>query len=254
MIVEILMYADNLSLSVAEALLRTQHPKGERPRFEVERPHAVIALSREAGAQGETVAREVGRQLGCPVYGHEVVNKVAEELRQPAAQLQRMDERPTFWIEDWVNGFYGPRNLVSMDVYVKYMIATIRGLAELGRCVFVGRGAPFTLPAENTLRVRLIADRPHRIRTVQALRHLSESEAAAWIDHTEAERTAFARRNFKLDPADPHLYDLVLSTSRMPVADCAELIVAALSRLETRVAGHPKPGAEAPRAVGHTSR
>ena len=108
------MNVPNLSLSVAEALLRTQHPKGKQlGAGEAERAHAVIAVSREVGALGETVARELGRRLGCPVYSREIVEKIAEELRQPASQLQRMDERPTFWIEDWVNGFTGHHNVIA---------------------------------------------------------------------------------------------------------------------------------------------
>ncbi len=101
----------------------------------------MIAIGREVGAGGETVAREVGRRLCCPVYGREIVDKVAEELRQPPSVVERLDERPTFWIEDWMAGMPGSEPFVTMDTYIKYLFATMRGLAEVGRCVIVGRGA-----------------------------------------------------------------------------------------------------------------
>ncbi len=135
------MNVHNLSLSVAEALLRTQHPKGTRAGDESEGPHASIAISREVGALGETIGRAVGRRLGWPVYGRELVDKIAAALHQPAAQLHRLDERPTFWIEDWLSAMPGTARHVSMDTYVKFLVATIHGLARMGRCVFVGRGA-----------------------------------------------------------------------------------------------------------------
>jgi cytidylate kinase len=227
----------DLSLTVAETLLRTQRPRGHRPApGSSELPHAVIAVSREVGALGETVAREVGQRLGCPVYGREIVDKVAEELRQPASVLHRLDERPTFWIEDWMSGMPGQEKLVGMDTYVKYLLATMRGLAQVERCVIVGRGAARILTADHTLRVRLIADRRDRIKNVQRLRHLDARAAEEWLERTEHERTLYMRRNFNVDPADPHLHDLLLNTSRLSVAECADVIVRAFAQFECRVA------------------
>lgn len=230
------MSLHDLSLTVAEALLRTQRPRGREQSSEAYAPtHAVIAVSREAGAGGESVAREVGHRLGCPVYGHEIVDKVADELRQPPSALERLDERPTFWIEDWMSGMPGSEPFVTMDTYLKYLFATVRGLAEVGRCVIIGRGAARMLPADRTLRVRLIAERTHRIRTVQRLRQLSEHAAIEWLDRTENERTLFMRRNFGVDPADPHLYDLMLNTSRLSITECADVIAQTFAQFETRV-------------------
>ena len=238
--------AHDLSLAVAEALLRTVRLRGRRSTTEAaEQRHAVIAVSREAGAGGETVAREVGRRLGCPVYGQEIVEKVAEELRQPASVLQRLDERPTYWIEDWVMGMPGEKPAVSMDTYMKYLFATMRGLAEVERSVLVGRGSVHMLPANRTLRVRLIAKRHDRIKTVQHLRHLNEHAAEEWLDRTEHERTLFVRRNFGVEPGDPHLYDLLLNTSRLSIAECADMVAQAFAQFEARVMGCA-PGTPAP--------
>jgi cytidylate kinase len=230
------MHVDNLSLSVAEALLRSFHPEHRRAADElVERRHGVIAISRESGAQGETVAREVGQRLGCPVYNREIVETVAATLRRPVAELRRFDERPTFWVEDWATGL-GRQAAIGADTYVKYLMATVRGMAEMGPCVLVGRGAARILAPETTLRVRLIADRADRIKVAQDLHHLSRPEAVEWLDRTEQERTAFIRRNFSVDPAEPHLYDLILNTSHLAVGECAEIIVEAFVHLESRIA------------------
>jgi hypothetical protein len=42
---------------------------------------STIAITREAGARGKTVAEEIGRQLGWPVYERELIEKTAEHLR-----------------------------------------------------------------------------------------------------------------------------------------------------------------------------
>jgi hypothetical protein len=223
-------------LSVAEALLKSQRPRAHGTGTREAVPaHATIAISREVGALGETVAAEVGRRLDCRVYGREIVDKIAAELRQPVALLRRMDERPIHWVEDWIGSFGGPYNRVGMDTYINYLIATIRAVAEMERCVIVGRGAPFFLRPEYTLRVRLIADRADRIKVVESRRHVSEAEAIRWMEQTENERSTFARRNFGIDPADPHFYDLLLNSSRMTVAECAEHIVQGFAHREFKI-------------------
>jgi cytidylate kinase len=232
------MMPKNLSLSITEALLRAQS-KEEKARAQyAERPNYRISISREVGALGETVAREVGRRLGCPVYDREIVEKIAEELRQPASALQQLDERPVHWVEDWVRGLTLGQPLVSPDAYLHYLIATIRGMAEVGRCVIVGRGSTWILPPQSTLRVRLVADLPDRIKAVEKRRNLSEREAAAWLRGTETERTEFLRKHFGIDPADPHHYDVVLNSSRLSVTESADVIVQTFLCLEARAGTH----------------
>jgi cytidylate kinase len=225
------MNVPDLSLSVTHALLRTHGAKqgGEKtpPR------HLVIAISREAGALGSTIAREIGRRLECPVYDRNIVEKVAEELGTPVSELRRFDEMPTFWVEDWLSGMIR-QNTVSADTFFRHLVAAIRGLAEVGRCVIVGRGSPRVLPLEQTLRVRLIGDRPDRIATIREQRQCTEREAAEWVDRIEKERNEFLQRRLNFDPTDPHQFDLVVNTSRLSIHESAEVIIQAFLRMETR--------------------
>jgi cytidylate kinase len=124
---------------------------------------------------------------------------------------------------------------VSADTYVRYLIATVRGMAAAGRCVVIGRGAAHVLPAETTLRVRLVGERADRIRTVERLHHLAEREAERWLERTEQERSEFVRRHLGIDTADPHYYDLILNSSRFSDDECAETIVQTFARFETRI-------------------
>jgi cytidylate kinase len=72
------------------------------------------------------------------------------------------------------------------------------------------------------------------VANLQRLEKLSEKEAARLEEKTSRERHDFVKRHFGKDVGDPHLYDLVLNTSRLSADDCAELIVAALQRLQAR--------------------
>ncbi len=233
------MHVEPLSLSVAEALIRAQSPKGEASRAEPPRGHRLcIAVSREVGALGESVARELGRRLGWPVFDREIVEKIAQELHQPTAALRAVDERPTLWVEDWFSAF-GRQRVISADTYVKYLVATMHGLAATGHCIIVGRGAARILPPDHALRVRVVANRADRLRVICQRRHCNEPAAAEWMAQTEHERNEFMRRYFGADATDVHHYDLIVNTSRYSVPEAADLIAHAAQRLEVRnTTGH----------------
>ena len=91
------------------------------------------------------------------------------------------------------------------------------------------------LPPETTLRVRLVAPLKLRIaRTAKDL-GLDEREAKQKVESTDLQRCEFVRQHFHKDPEDVTLYDLTINTSRFSVGESAELIVAALERLQLSV-------------------
>jgi cytidylate kinase len=208
------------------------------------RPPFSIAISREAGALGHTVAGGVGHRLGWPVYDREILDKIGEDMRRPPRHLQAVDEQPGSWLEEVLAGL-ASQSSVSADRYLKYLIGAVRGLGQIGRCVIVGRGATFILPAESTLRVRLVASAEDRARVIAERLHLGLREAAAWAERTERQRGEFVRRAFGRDVTDPHHHDLALNMSRLSVEEAAEVIVEVLRRWEGR------SGSAAPEAAAH---
>jgi cytidylate kinase len=229
-----LSYHD-LSLSLVQALLRShaEEPgKGAGVQPEPPPPFS-ITISREAGALGNSVAMAVGKRLNWPVYDKEILDKIGEEMRRPPRHLEAVDERPGNWLEECLSGLLSEYH-VGTDAYIKYLIGTVRGLGAVGRCVIVGRGANYILPAATTLRVRLIASMEDRIRAMTSRLRLSETEAAAWIHKTERQRLEFVKRYFRRDVTDPHDYDLVLNMSRVSIEDGADVIIQMLRQFEAR--------------------
>jgi cytidylate kinase len=84
------------------------------------------------------------------------------------------------------------------------------------------------------LRVRLVGPREERIHRVRDRLGVSRAEAARWVERTDHDRARFVRDHFHKDPADPAGYDLVLNSSRFSAVECAELILDALWRFQTR--------------------
>ena len=218
------MTSINLSLDVAKALIESAARTQAEPYGKEKAPSVTVTISREVGAQGTPVAREVGRLLAWPVYDQEVIDLVAEKLKRPSFLLRRLDERPATWL-DRVIGDIANDYKISPSAYLTYLISVVRGLGKIGHCVIVGRGASHILPPESTLRVRLVAAPADRARVVHERTGLDIKEAARWAEQAEHARVEFVRHNFGVDTADPHRYDLVLNTSRLSVVSCARIVV-----------------------------
>ena len=226
---------------VSEALMRAFNHwerSGAKSRGHLpgDQPKAYsVAISRQTGARGNTIAREVGQQLGWLVYDHELLERIAQEMKVRVSLLESIDERRVNWLEEQVEAFsHVP--YVSENAYCRHLVQTVLSLGLHGECIILGRGANFILPARTTLRVRLVAGLEDRIGVMAQEFGISSHEAARLVRETDRQRAAFIREHFHQDVADPLHYDLVLNTSRLTVAECAHLIVSALRKEDRRAA------------------
>ncbi len=204
-------------------------------------PAFTIAISREAGAHGPQVARAVGERLGWPVYDREILQVIAAEMGLRATLLESVDERRKGWLRACLESFTATPP-VTESAYARHLVETLLALAAHGGCVIVGRGAAQVLPAETTLRVRLVAPAGERVEAIRQRFGIPSDEAARWVERTDRERVAFVKDHFRKDAADPRGYDLVLNSARFSVAQCAGLVVEALQPLRSRApARTPEP-------------
>src|SRR5262245_18772594 len=130
-----------------EAAVRAQHHWQARRELEKRSPSTgvTIALSREAGVLGTSVAQELGRLLGWPVYDHELVQMIAEEMGLRVTLLESVDERHRGWLNEAMEQFMSVPN-VSESTYVRHLVETILSLGTHGECVVVEHGAAQILP------------------------------------------------------------------------------------------------------------
>jgi cytidylate kinase len=206
-----------------------------RPNVGPPRHHALtIALSREAGTQETAVGQEVGKRLGWPVYDHELLERIARDMRLRQRLLESVDEKEVGWLQETFQILLAVPH-ASESAYVHCLIKTVLALGLHGECVIIGRGAAFILPAATTLRVRLIAPLEDRSAMITQRLGVPHKEATRQVEVLDRERNAFVQHHFFRDPADPRNYDLVLNCTRFGVVGSAKLIVDALDCLQTRV-------------------
>ena len=193
-----------------------------------------VALSREAGTQGTAVGHEVGTRLGWPVYDHELLERISKDMGVRTSLLESIDEQRISWLREAFESLFTVP-IVSDLAYVHHLAKTILALGAEGKCIIVGRGSAFILPAETTLRVHLMAPREARLVMLGQLRGISHEEAARQLDTIDRERQRFVREYFHKDPSDLRHFHLVLDVARFGVSGCAELIVAALDCLKGQI-------------------
>jgi cytidylate kinase len=185
-----------------------------------------IALSREAGARGSTIARRVGRKLGWQVYDQELIEYMAQEASVSQGVLDALAATPADWAEARLQQLIRDR-AVSEHPTIVNLARVVLALGAQGHAVLIGRGAGCILPRETTLNVRIVSPLHERIAYMGQWLRLTVEEATERVRLRDERRREFIAANFHRDPNDVHQYDVILNSSLLGEDVCAELIAQA---------------------------
>jgi cytidylate kinase len=206
---------------------------------------AVITISREPGSLGEEVAARVAGRLGFMLVDRARLSQVWSEVDLDEADFTRADEGGTDRI--------GPTD-PEAELHVKLLQGLIAELAEEQDLVLIGRGGQGLFHGRpGTLHVRIVASRPFRVGQVLTHGGLTAREAGRRIREWEAQRSRYVRRVYRLNWADPSLYDLTLGMDRLSIEQAVHLIAAAVEAMNLAgvpkklIVGHLLPEGDAPR-------
>jgi len=185
-----------------------------------------IALSREAGARGTTIARKVAERLSWQIYDHELLEYMAQNPVIRQGMVQDLPDPCIAWVNARLERLNRENQLQSHPDTL-HLAEVILSLAAQGQVVMVGRGAGFILPPETTLNVRVIAPLADRIAYMAQWQRLSTAEATQRVRQQDERRTEFVSRHFHGASSEPHRFDLILNSSLLSEEGCAELIARA---------------------------
>jgi cytidylate kinase len=181
-----------------------------------------IALSREAGARGGSIARRVGRKLGWQVVDQDLL----EFLTQDETAFQELPAAAREWADERLDRLLRSQTLGN-DPAVIHLARAVLRLGAQGEVVLVGRAAGYMLPPATTLHVRIVAPESDRIAYMSQWLRLSAEEAAAEVRRRDERRAEFLAKHIGCQPGDPYPYDLVVNSSRLGEEQSAELIAQA---------------------------
>jgi cytidylate kinase len=193
-----------------------------------------IALSREAGAGGGTLARMVGARLGWRVYDHELIEAIAGRMEVPLDEARTYDELAPSVLQDWLLPL-GEEHFAPHEAYLDHLAKLVESIGRAGDSILVGRGANFLLPRDQTLTVRVVAPLKYRAQRLAERMGVSVRTARRAAGDLDRRSRRFTRVMHRSDGSDPHHYDLVLDSHSLGLAIAAELLVRAVE------VGRPAP-------------
>jgi cytidylate kinase len=198
--------------------------RGEaEPSGPITRPRGLaVAISRQAGARGTTIARRVGAVLGWQVLDNETLDYLVEDETARSQFLAEVPDGVRAWVAAQLDRVRG-QTTGPLDPGTVSMAEVVLSAAARGDVVIVGRGAGYLLPTETTLHVRVVAPQGARVAYFAQWLRLSHDEAAREVAARDGRRAQFVA-TLGGDPADATGYDLVVNAGRLGIEGTAQYI------------------------------
>lgn len=182
-----------------------------------------VAVSREAGARGTTLARKVGELLGWQVFDQDVLDYLQMNDAEREQLLADIPASARAWADAHLAQLLRANRLeAGGDAAGFYRL--LFAVAARGDAVIVGRAAGHLLPVESTLHVRVVAPVESRVGYIAQTLRLTRDEAAAEVRRRDERRAHFVSRTVFRDTADLSAYDLVVNTTRLGLEAAAQLV------------------------------
>jgi hypothetical protein len=198
-----------------------------------------VAITRESGARGGSIARRLGRKLGWPVYGQEMLEYLAANELARSQLLAELPSEALTWAGGRVE-YLRSRHALGGEPAFADLAQLILALAAPGEVIFVGRGAGYLLPAAGTLHVRVVAPLADRIGYMSQYLRQSREQAVEHVNRGDALRSEYVLTHFLREPADVHSFDMVLNSSLLGEEACVDLIAQAAKLKAERLADAPR--------------
>jgi cytidylate kinase len=190
-----------------------------------------VAISREAGARGGSIAKRLSKQLGWQVYTQDLLEFMCGNENARAQLLNDMTRESVAWADQQLQRLRD-ENVVNPKVELGEMPRLILTLAARGGVILVGRGAGHLLPRDSTLHVRIVAPLEDRVHYMAQWLRLTPEDAALQVRERDEKRTEFLLKYFNRRSADLYDYDIILNSFLLGEDVCTDLIANAVRAKE----------------------
>ena len=199
--------------------------------------YRVLAVAREFGSGGGRIAKIVAEKLGWQLLDRDLIAEIANAARIDPRIVARFDERPESWMGRMnrramqgavLAAGIAPEeeNCFDCDVMIEMTQKIIERAYCKGSCVIVGRGSQCLLQhKKDAFRVFVYA--PFYDRAVRLRQRLAAGVNIEERIHTvDGERAHYLKQFYGKMWNDPHLYDLMISSSEDEEATAAVILAA----------------------------
>lgn len=185
----------------------------------------VITISREYGAGGHTIGRQVAERLGIELYDRDIILNTARESGLDIEQI--MQEEEVMRKRDSILRAIRPAAFDVKDTVFEYERRAIIQLALQGPCVILGRCANAILDEVKIdhMSIFLFADEEARLPRVKELLETEDTEQARRVMRKiDTGRHAYFECYTGHRWGDMHEYDLSLNTGSLGIDASVDMI------------------------------
>ena len=192
--------------------------------------HTIINIGRQFGSGGGFVAQAIGRKLGIPVYDNELISKAAEESGYSKSVFEGGEKRRSLFS---MSSFFASGRLaygessgyVNDDMLFKIQSDVIRGIAEKGDAIIVGRCADYILRDLPCLDVFVCAPMEYRIQRLVKNEGLDPEEAEQLMRRKDRTRESYYNFYTFGSWGVASNYDLCIDSSILGIEGTADCII-----------------------------
>jgi cytidylate kinase len=182
----------------------------------------LITIEREFGCGGGAIAAELAKRLGWKLWDQLLTAEIARIANVDSSAVIRCDGRmdssfyrlaKVFWRGSYERNSGLGHQAFDADRMVSIMEQIAPTIAQEGKAVVVGRGAPYFLREQpDAFHVFLYAPRAEKIRRLQQ-EGSSKSDVENLVDTVDRERIAFVKHYFGADWPTRSLYHVMINTA-----------------------------------------
>jgi cytidylate kinase len=187
-------------------------------------PQPCVAFSQLPYAGGGEVAARVAADLDFGLFDSAIVREIARREGISESLVRGLDQRRRGVIERYIADVF-QHHALTEDEYFRQAMRIVSTIGQRGRAVLVGRGAPFMLAPEHTLRVLVVASDAVRTERCAGDSGLSLEQARAQVAEDDRQRQDFLSFHFRIRQDDPRHYDITLNTDHLPFEQAAHVVV-----------------------------
>src|SRR3989454_10563842 len=182
----------------------------------------LVTIEREYGCGGAAIAAQLADRLGWKLWDHLLTEEIARLAQVECSAVTRCEERmdsrfyrlaKAFWRGSYERSSPLGAQVFDTDRMVVIMEQITADIAQQGRAVVVGRGAPYFLRERpDAFHVFLYAPRAEKIRRLHEIGR-SQREAEELVDTIDQDRIIFVKHYFNADWPTRCLYHVMINTA-----------------------------------------
>jgi cytidylate kinase len=182
-----------------------------------------LTIEREYGSGGGEIARAIAKRLGWKLWDQLLTNEIARLMECDCRVVEEREEKrdPLFHrlLMAFMRGSHeGSQNAPRLKIADASCIRevaerVVKGVAERGECVIVGRGSAYYLQNRaDAFHAFIYAPFGDKVRRLQA-RGKSEQEAVQLAETVDRDRAAFIKQYFGVEWPDRHRFHLMINST-----------------------------------------